>query len=61
MAWIQYTAMSKLGFSLREYGMLTIGEWTDLFEEHKRNYNFEANRGRYEILEEEPVSSLDAI
>ena len=53
-------SMTKLGFDLRSYETLTIGEWTDLWEEYKAQYNFEQNQGRYRIFEKK-ISSLDEL
>lgn len=59
--WLQYTSTSKIGLSLREYGYLTFGNWMDLFEVHKKQHNFETNRGLYNIGEMPKVDSLDLI
>lgn len=61
-SWLLYIGMNKLGFSYRECGWLYFGQWCDLFEAYKRQYNFEKKRMIYEVQEaEEPVSSLDVL
>lgn len=59
--WLMYIAMSKLGFTLREYGLMTFGLWIDLFETYKRQSNFETNKGIYALNEEPKIDSIDAI
>lgn len=56
-----YTAISQMGFSMREYGMLKFGQWVDLFEVHKKQSNFETNGGLYKSAEMPKVDSLDLI
>lgn len=60
-AWLIYIGMTKLGFTFREIGHLTLGRWTDLFETYKRTYNFETKKGLYSLNEEEPISSLSVL
>lgn len=60
-AWVYYIGMNKLGFTYRETGQMYIGLWADLFETHKKHYNFETKRGLYDLREEEPISSLSVL
>lgn len=59
--WIRYTGMNKLGFSYKQVGHMYFGLWADLFEIHKKQYNFETKRALYDIREEEAVSSLSVL
>lgn len=61
IAFIKLKLMSKMGFTLRNWGMITLGQWADLFEEYKKQYNFEMNRGIYQSSEEPKIASLDEI
>ncbi len=47
--WLYYTAMAKLGFTRREAGWLYFGEWSDLYQCHMRQHNFEVRRGLYQV------------
>lgn len=58
-AWIRYIGVNRLGFNHSELGYQTLGQWMDLFECFKQNYNFETKKGLYSIPEAEPISSLD--
>lgn len=61
-SWLTYIGMNKLGFTYRECGWLYFGQWCDLFEIYKRQYNFEKKRLIYDVQEpEEPISSLDVL
>lgn len=53
--------MSRMGFTLRDWGMITFGQWVDLFETYKKQFNFESNHGIYQINEEPKIDSLDDI
>ncbi len=59
--WIRYIGVNRLGFSHREAGQQYFGYWCDLFEQFKKQYNFEKKRTLYNILEEEPISSLSVL
>lgn len=56
-----YVAKAYLHMSLKEYGHLRFGTWVDLFEVHKKQKNFETNRGLYKLDELPKVDSLDLI
>lgn len=63
-SWLLYIGMNKLGFNYRECGWLYFGQWCDLFEVYKRQYNFEKKHMLYELQQEtveEPISSLDVL
>lgn len=38
-----------------------MGFWTDMFENYKKQYNFETKKGLYQLNEEQPISSLDVL
>lgn len=62
--WLYFIGMNKLGFTYRQVGHMFFGFWIDLFEEYKKQYNFETKRGLYKIEEhpeDEPISSLDVL
>ena len=59
--WIQYMGVNRLGFSYRSIGQQYFGYWMDLFETHKKQYNFETKRGLYKLFQMEEVSSLDVL
>lgn len=62
--WLFYIGMNKLGFSCRECGWLYFGQWNDLFDVYKRQYNFEQKRMLYKLPQQdvaEPISSLDVL
>ena len=63
-SWLFYIGMNKLGFHYRECGWLYFGQWSDLFETYKRQYNFEKKGMLYKLsqeVKEEPISSLDVL
>lgn len=60
-SWLTFIGMTKLGFTFKEVGQLTMGMWTDFFENYKKVYNFETKRGLYNLHEEEPISSLSVL
>lgn len=63
-SWLLYIGMNKLGFSYRECGWLYFGQWCDLFEIYKKQYNFEKKNMLYALqpeVKEEPISSLSVL
>jgi hypothetical protein len=59
---LRYIGMNRLGFTCRQTGHLNFGEWLDLFEAYKQQYNFEVKRMLYKLEEkEEKISSLDEL
>lgn len=61
-SWIVFIGMNKLGFTYRQVCQMYFGFWADLFENYKKQYNFEAKRALYSIREEdEEVSSLSVL
>lgn len=60
--WVIYIGMNKLGFTYKQVGHMYFGFWSDLFDVHKKHYNFETKRGLYSFSdEEEQISSLDVL
>lgn len=57
-AWLIYIGMNKLGFNYTQVGTLYFGVWVDLFEEYKKQYNFETKRGLYAVETTEEKGSL---
>jgi len=53
--------VTKLGFTYKTVGQQYLGYWIDLFETYKKQYNFEKSKARYELKEEEKISSLDVL
>ena len=48
----------QMGFSGQEVRYMHFGEWSDLFEEYKRIYNFKTKKMLFRTKEEQ-VSMLD--
>lgn len=57
-AWLIYIGINKLGFTYTQVGQLYFSTWVDLFEEYKRQYNFEKKKYLYVVEEEEAKGSL---
>jgi len=53
--------MNRLGFSFKEAGRLYFGRYVDMFEVHKRIYNFETKRCLYVTDEPKPVAKLSEL
>lgn len=59
--YIYYIAMNRLGFSFKEAGRLYFGKFVDMFEVHKRIYNFETKRCLYATDEPKQVAKLSEL
>lgn len=52
-AWVLYVGLKKFGMQEREVYAMKMGKWLDLFEIHKKMYNFETTKRLYKETEEE--------
>ena len=59
--WFTYVAINYLGFTWRESGFLYCGEWIEMFENYKKQYNFKVEKKLYIAYEMEEESDLDVL
>lgn len=47
-----------MGITMKEFRMMYIGSYMDMYEEYKALYNFRVKRGLYKVEEEQKKISL---
>jgi hypothetical protein len=61
-SWIIFIGMNKLGFTYKQVRKMYFGFWVELFENYKKQHNFEMKRALYSLHEEdEEISSLSVL
>ena len=58
--WV-YTIGMRMGFSYHEVQRLYMGQWHDMFEAFKEQYNFETKKMIYKTMDDYKVADLDSL